>query len=362
MDQVEVDVEQVGLVVGPTWTTWLVPHLLGQGPCACLSHIVGYCSCHMGTSIGVGVLDKAVAVLDALGGGAAGAGRAGRRPPGCPGPPPTAWPSPSRPTASCGRDAGGPVRPRPPPHRPGAAGAGPARAGAAAGRDGGERAALRAPGRPPAVRRRRWSRPTACVRSCPWGRRCRSTVGSAGQGPPGRRRRRGLGRERRGAGAGVASASAPVVGPTGTWWPRCRCRAHRAHHPIPGGPVRPRPGRRRPGRRTGAGRPMNLATPVGSPAQALDRPRRSRSKPWSHPVEGRNRAEVAGPDRRYCPTRPVDSWSRANVCSRVQLEVHDGRTTPPHRIRTLNAPNTTTLASARRVMPRLFPGTFRRRS
>ena len=60
----------------------------------------------MGRVSGIGVLDKAVSVLDAV--EAAPASLAGwSRPPGCPGPPPTAWPSPSRPTGSCARDGAG---------------------------------------------------------------------------------------------------------------------------------------------------------------------------------------------------------------------------------------------------------------
>ena len=94
MDEVQVDVEQVGLAVGPADDV-AVPHLLRSVfpiVAICPSHILRY-SLDYGTSVsGVGVLDKAVAILDALERGR-GARRELDRRPGCPAPRPTGWPT-----------------------------------------------------------------------------------------------------------------------------------------------------------------------------------------------------------------------------------------------------------------------------
>ena len=139
-----------------------------------------------------------------------------------------------------------PLRPRPPPHRPRPARPGPARPERAAGRHGRERPALRAPGRPPPVRglagvAPRPAHDRAVGASLPL------DVGLGRQGPPRRREAAaGLGRERGGAGAGGGVGE--------------RTRAHggrrgggrgvgvgpdRAHDPVARPPLRRRRGRSR---------------------------------------------------------------------------------------------------------------------
>ena len=96
----------------------------------------------------------------------------------------------------------------------------------------------------------RWSRPTGCARSCPSGARLPLDRGSA---------RAAVLRPGAAAGApagwvesvaerepGVASVSAPVVGPGGPGGRRGqRQRPDRPHHPLPGPPLRRRGGRGR---------------------------------------------------------------------------------------------------------------------
>ena len=117
VDEVEVDVEQVGFARAGADDV-AVPDLLGERRgrpwarhrCCAVSLSETLRSRLRGTRTvaTVGVLDKAVAVLDALAPpGGPSPGRAAWPPPACRGPPPTGSPSPSRRTASCGRDGDG---------------------------------------------------------------------------------------------------------------------------------------------------------------------------------------------------------------------------------------------------------------
>ena len=155
-----------------------------------------------------------------------------------------------------GRDAGGPLRPRSPAHRarscrrwpvPPWSGCGTRRARACSSTCGGATAGCAW---------RRWSRPTACVRSSPWGRRCRSTWGrrarSSGAIP--RWTSRGGPRASRSGNGAWRRPAPPCSGPRGEV-----VAAVSVSGPIerttrsPGPPVRAGPGRGRPGRRAGAG-------------------------------------------------------------------------------------------------------------
>ena len=243
VDQVEVDVEQVGLVAGAGVDDVLVPHLLGQRVLAACptswdtilaiweQYRVSACSTRRFPSstrwraapLGLGELvdghRPAPGHRPPAGGGAGGPrpGRARRR---------------------------RPLRPRPPAHRPGAAGAGPARPGAAAGRHRRERAALRAAGRPPAVRGVAGVAPRP-AHDRPRGRVAAARRGLGGQGaarrPVGRRRR--VGRERGGAGAGrgVGQRPGPRSGRRGGGG-GVGVGADRAHDPLTRRPLRAGPG------------------------------------------------------------------------------------------------------------------------
>ena len=185
---------------------------------------------------GVGVLDKAVSILDALEPRPAVAGRPGGRPPDCPGRRPTGWPRRWRrtgwwagtPTAGSrwapGSRVGLPTQARPALER-------------LAGRDRRERPALRAPGRPAAVRgvagvapRPAHDRPggrlAAARRRAPPARCCAATptVGRRGWAQSVEERERG-----------VASVSAPVHDDAGHGrGGRLGVGPDRAHVPAPG--------------------------------------------------------------------------------------------------------------------------------
>ena len=254
VDQVEVDVEQVGLVAGAGVDHVLVPHLLRQG-LALVPHL--------------GIL--ILAIWEQYRGSACSTRRSpsstpwrgGRwgwgtwwRPPACPGPPPTAWPWPWRCTAWS---------------------AGTARAGSALGPrlTGRELPVLARPalerlrdatGESVQLYVRRGDR-RLCVASLesphglrtivPVGASLPLDVGSAGKVLRGELvgGRRRVGGERRGAGAGRGVGQRPRPRPRGRGGGRgVGVGAHRAHDPVARPPVRAGPGRGRPGRRAGAGR------------------------------------------------------------------------------------------------------------
>ena len=189
-----------------------------------------------------------------------------------------------------GRDARRPVRPRPPPHRPRPARRWPGPRWRRCATRRARASSSTCAGATAGCAWRRWSRPTACARSCPWACRCPLDVGSAGKVLAGRGARRSWAQSVEERERGVASVSAPVRDGSGARsWPPSRCRARSSAPPGRRAAATPapcsKPRRRR--RRPSAADVLRLRA-VGLHAVVEHRPRRGVQlagvvglRPWS---------------------------------------------------------------------------------